>query len=62
MKIKEIKVTVPLSSLAARIFGDSDPVPMEETPSAPEYEEANAEMKDINKQIRKQEMKDLWKL
>ena len=54
------KATIPLPSVARKLFGDHNPAPPEpETPSAPELAEANDELKQINVEIRDRDGRDV---
>ena len=56
----EIKITVPLpSSIKDRLFNDHDPVPIENTPDDPEFDEVNEQLRQMNKELREQEGKDV---
>ena len=44
MKIRSIKITIPLPGLAKILFGDHEATPIRAGPSAPEYEDANREL------------------
>jgi len=60
MKIPDFKIEISLpQKIKDRIFGDH-PAPHEpETPSAPELAEANAELKQINAEIRDRDGRDV---
>lgn len=55
MKPINIKVTVPLPAVSDKLFGDREPVPVEQTPDAPELAEANEQLRQINRNIRDRE-------
>lgn len=59
MKPINIKVTVPLPAVSDKLFGDHDPVPAEQTPDAPELAEANEQLRQINRDIRDREGRDV---
>ena len=62
--MKNFKVEVPLPrSIVDPIFGDHDPVSVEQTSDAPEYAEANTELREMNQDIRDKEGRDVkhWK-
>lgn len=59
MKIPDFAITVPLRKLADKLFGNKEPVPIEPTPDAPEYAEANQQLQEINQDIRDQEGLDV---
>lgn len=64
MKTPDFKVEISLpQKIKDRIFGDNPAPPGPETPSAPELAEANAELKQINAEIRDRNGRDVktWK-
>jgi len=64
VKIPDFKIEVPLVPVSDKLFGEHNPSPPEpETPSAPELAEANAELKQINAEIRDRDGRDVksWK-
>ena len=59
MKIPGFKIMIPLPEIAKKLFGGSDPVPIERTPDNPEYAEANQKLRDMNREIREQDDLDV---
>ena len=60
MKIPDIKITIPLpASIKDRLFGDHDPVPIEQTADAPELVDANEQLRKINRDIRDRDGRDV---
>jgi len=60
--LNNLKISIPLTGLAPvkSFFGDHDPAPPDpETPSAHELAEANAELKQINADIRDRDGRDV---
>jgi len=56
VKIKKVSVEIPLPRrIVDPIFGDREPVRLEESESAPELKEANEQLKALGKSVRKQE-------
>jgi hypothetical protein len=52
MKPLNIKVEITLPAASDKLFGDREPVSIEQTPSAPELAEANEQLRQINRDIR----------
>lgn len=59
MKPINIKVTVSLPAVSDKLFGDHEPVPIEQTPDAPELADANEQLRQINRDIRDQDGRDV---
>ena len=59
MKPINIKVTVPLPAVSDKLFGDHAPVPIEQTPDAPELADANEQLRQINRELRDQDGRDV---
>ena len=59
MKPISIKVTVPLPAVSDKLFGDHKPVPVEQTPDAPELAGANEELRQINRELRDRDGRDV---
>ncbi len=63
MKPINFKIEIPLPAVSDKLFGDRAPVPIEETPDAPEIAEANEQLRQMNRDIRDQDGRDVktWK-
>lgn len=59
MKPINIKVDIPLPAVSDRLFGDHEPVPIEETPSAPELADANEQLRQMNRELRDRDGRDV---
>ena len=59
MKPINIKVTVPLPAVSDKLFGDREPVPIEQTFDAPELADANEQLRQINRDIRDRDGRDV---
>ena len=59
MKPINIKVEIPLPAVSDKLFGDRAPVPIEQTPDAPELAEANEQLRQINRELRDQDGRDV---
>ena len=58
--MKDFKIEIPLPrSIVDPMFGDHNPVPVEQSPDAPEYAEANADLRELNRDIRDKEGRDV---
>lgn len=61
MKIPDFKVEIPLRKIADKLFGDKEPVPIEQTPNAPELADANEQLRQMNRDIRDRDGRDVKK-
>jgi len=59
MKPINIKVEIPLPTVSDKLFGDRKPVPIEQTPDAPELAEANEQLRQINRELRDRDGRDV---
>jgi hypothetical protein len=59
MKPLNIKVEIPLPAVSDKLFGDHAPVPIEQTPDVPKLAEANEQLRQINRNIRDRDGRDV---
>jgi len=59
MKPINIKVEIPLPAVSDKLFGDHEPVAVEQTPDAPELAAANEQLRQINRELRDRDGRDV---
>jgi len=60
MKIPDFKITIPFpASIKDKLFGDHDPAPIEQTPDDPGLADANEQLRQINRDIRDRDGRDV---